>query len=59
MSLVLAEKPVEISNFALNQAIAEADKGVFVSNKKVEAWVMSLGTTKELPRPKADIFKQL
>jgi RHH-type transcriptional regulator, rel operon repressor / antitoxin RelB len=42
----------------LQAAIVEADKGVFVSHKAVSDWVMSMGTDKELKRPKPDVFKR-
>jgi predicted transcriptional regulator len=41
---------------AIDEAIIEADKGVFVSGEKVEAWLRSLGTENELPIPEPDIF---
>ncbi|GLS23570.1 hypothetical protein GCM10007874_65910 [Labrys miyagiensis] len=41
---------------ALRIAAAEADKGVFISQEAVDAWVMSWGTDNELPRPEPDIF---
>ena len=34
----------------------EADKGVFISEEKMDAWVASWGTEKELPPPEPDIF---
>jgi predicted transcriptional regulator len=34
----------------------EADKGVFISEEKVDAWVNSWGTEDELPPPQPDIF---
>ena len=40
----------------LDAAVAEADKGVFVSGEKVLEWVASWGTENELPRPKPDVF---
>lgn len=38
------------------EAIAEADKGGFISDEKMTAWVVSLGTNNELPEPEPDIF---
>ena len=38
------------------EAVAEADKGVFISEEKMTAWFMSLGTDNELPEPEPDIF---
>lgn len=40
----------------ISEAVAEADKGVFISDEKMTAWVMSLGTDHELPEPEPDIF---
>jgi RHH-type transcriptional regulator, rel operon repressor / antitoxin RelB len=39
----------------LQQAIAEAEEGVFVSEEAVDAWLDSWGTENELAAPKADI----
>lgn len=39
------------------EAIAEADKGAFISEDKMTAWFESLGTDHELPEPEADIFR--
>ena len=41
---------------AIDEALAEADKGEFVSSEKFEAWVKSLGTDHELPMPEPDVF---
>ncbi len=38
------------------QAMAEADKGVFVSEERMTEWFLSLGTDNELPEPEADIL---
>ncbi|MCP5071995.1 MAG: ribbon-helix-helix protein, CopG family [Rhodobacteraceae bacterium] len=40
----------------LDEAVAEADKGVFISSEAVMAWVESWGTDNELPRPEPDVF---
>ena len=40
----------------IREAVAEADKGVFVSEEKMTTWFDSLGTDHELPEPEADIF---
>jgi predicted transcriptional regulator len=40
----------------LEAAIAEADKGVFVSHEAVHRWMESWGTDNELPMPEPDIF---
>ncbi|WP_413992194.1 hypothetical protein ACMDCR_08950 [Labrys okinawensis] len=41
---------------ALKIAVAEADKGIFISGEAVEAWVRSWDTENELPPPEPDIF---
>lgn len=46
----------EAKRKAIDEAIKEADKGVFVSEKAVDAWVDSWGREEELPTPKPDIF---
>ena len=40
----------------IEEAMKEADKGVFISEEKMTAWVLSLGTENELPEPEPDIF---
>ena len=40
----------------IEEAIAEADKGVFISDEKMTAWVDSWDTDNELPEPEPDIF---
>lgn len=40
----------------LQEALSEADKGVFISQDAMETWVDSLGSEKELSPPKPDIF---
>lgn len=40
----------------IREAVAEADKGVFISEDKMTAWFETLGTDNELPEPEADIF---
>jgi predicted transcriptional regulator len=40
----------------IQDAIEQADKGVFVSEDKMTAWFESLGTDNELPEPKPDVF---
>ncbi|MFN0115023.1 MAG: CopG family ribbon-helix-helix protein [Paracoccaceae bacterium] len=41
---------------AIRAAIAEADKGVFVSGEAVNRWMDSWDTDAELPPPEPDIF---
>ncbi len=40
----------------IEEAIAEADKGVFISDEKMTAWVESWDSDHELPEPEPDIF---
>lgn len=40
----------------LTRAEAEADKGVFISEEAMTAWVASWGSDNELPPPEPDIF---
>jgi len=40
----------------LRQRIAEADKGIFISEEAMNRWVESWGTDNELPPPEPDIF---
>lgn len=46
----------EYKRKAIDEAIEQADKGVFVSQEKVHAWMESWGTDSELPQPTPDIF---
>ncbi len=41
----------------IDDAVKEADKGVFVSQEAVSDWLASWGTQNELPVPKPDVFK--
>ncbi|MBA3448522.1 MAG: CopG family transcriptional regulator [Pseudaminobacter sp.] len=41
---------------AIDEAIEEADKGVFISGDAVDRWLASWGTDNVLPMPKPDIF---
>ena len=40
----------------LHDALAEADKGVFISHEAMLAWAESLGADDELPPPGRDVF---
>jgi predicted transcriptional regulator len=40
----------------LREAVAEADKGVFISEEAMDTWINSWGTENELPTPKPDVF---
>jgi RHH-type transcriptional regulator, rel operon repressor / antitoxin RelB len=39
----------------LHEALAQADKGAFISHDAMAAWVDSIGSENELPSPKPDI----
>ena len=41
---------------ALRAAVAEADKGTFISQDAMDAWVSSWNTETELPPPEPDVF---
>ena len=41
---------------AIKEALAEAEKGVFISHEAMSAWMESWGTENELPEPEPDIF---
>ncbi|CAN7687505.1 hypothetical protein [Rhizobium sp. LjRoot254] len=43
---------------AIEAALAEADKGIFVSQEAVDRWMESWGTENELPMPEPDIFPE-
>ena len=48
----------ESERLILEERIAEADKGVFISSEAMLRWVKSWGTESELPPPEPDIFLQ-
>jgi predicted transcriptional regulator len=41
---------------AIDEALAEADKGIFVSGEAVIEWLESWGTDNVKPSPEPDIF---
>ena len=41
---------------AIERALEEADKGIFVSQDAMHRWMDSWGSENELPPPKPDIF---
>jgi predicted transcriptional regulator len=45
-------------NKEMDEAVKEADKGVFISEEAMNAWVLSWGTADELPPPEPDIFPE-
>lgn len=50
----LAERRAYLA--AIEEAIKEADEGVFVSGEAVMKWMESWGTDNELPMPEPDVF---
>jgi predicted transcriptional regulator len=43
---------------AVDQALEEAEAGVFISGDKILDWIKSWGTENELPMPAPDIFPE-
>lgn len=43
---------------AIEEAVKEADEGVFISGDAVDRWLASWGTDNVLPMPKPDIFPE-
>ena len=41
---------------AIREALAEADKGDFISQEAMDAWISSWDTETELPPPEPDVF---
>jgi predicted transcriptional regulator len=50
----LAERRAYLA--AIDEAIKEADEGVFISGEAVDRWLTSWGTDNVLPMPEPDIF---
>jgi predicted transcriptional regulator len=46
----------EVKRSAIQDAMAEAEKGEFISEEAMTAWFLSLGTESELPEPQPDVF---
>ena len=40
----------------IEDAVAEADRGVFISEERMTAWFDALGSEHELPEPEPDVF---
>jgi predicted transcriptional regulator len=40
----------------IEEALAQADKGVFISEEAITKWFFSLETDNEIPVPKPDVF---
>ena len=51
-----ADLKENIKRAAIREAVLEADKGIFISQDKMDAWVSSWGTDSEYPLPEPDIF---
>ena len=43
---------------AIDEALREAEAGIFISGDKVLDWIKSWGTENELPMPEPDIFPE-
>lgn len=46
----------ELKRQAIEEALQEADNGVFVSQEAVHAWMGTWDTDQEAPMPKPDVF---
>lgn len=46
-----ADLKENLKRAAIREAVAEADKGIFISQQKMDAWVSSWGTDWERPFP--------
>lgn len=55
-SMEQTKRSSEARDQMIRDAMAEADKGVFVSEEKMTEWFLSLETDKELPLPEPDVF---
>lgn len=51
-----ADLKENLKRAAIREAVIEADKGVFISQEKMAAWVSSWDTDSEYPLPEPDIF---
>ncbi len=55
-SMEQTKRASEARDQMIRDAMAEADKGVFISQKEVHRWMDSWDTDKELPLPEPDVF---
>jgi predicted transcriptional regulator len=55
-SMKQTKRSTEARDQMIRYAMAEADKGVFVSEEKMTEWFLSLETENELPFPEPDVF---
>ncbi len=46
----------DTKRLAIEEAVKEADKGVFISSQTMNNWMDSWGSEEELPAPEPDIF---
>jgi predicted transcriptional regulator len=46
----------DLKRTIIGDALAEADRGAFVSSESVTEWFLKLDTEKEIPFPKPDVF---
>ena len=51
-----ADLKKSLKHVAIREAVAEAERGIFISQEKMNAWVSSWGTDSELPPPEPNIF---
>ena len=55
-SMEQTKRTTEARDQLIKDAMAEADKGVFVSQEAVHKWMESWDTGNELPLPEPDVF---
>lgn len=55
-SMEQTRRSTEARDQMIRDAMAEADKGVFVSEEKMTEWFLSLETENEMPFPEPDVF---
>lgn len=55
-AIIALKEKTEAKAQIIREAIAEADKGIFISEEKMNAWMDSWDTDGELPPPQPDIF---
>ena len=55
-SMEQTKRATEARDQLIKDAMAEADKGVFVSQEAVHKWMESWDTGNELPLPEPDVF---
>ena len=52
------KRATELKRRTIEDAVQEADKGVFVSQEAVHAWMDTWDTEQEVPAPSPDVFPQ-